>query len=293
MSHNKTSGPVSALSAPSSSPHSSTSTVSSAPPIIVFTPGAVIAGRWTPEQMTTKCCRCNKEFTKSAKEYRRQTRRAGKPPTRLYCSETCRRNPDTFKCPECGGWKAQMATTCKACYLKDKHTLLECKHCGKQIRRPKSEQDKNVRLYGDTGNAFCDHGCYRAYYASRPHPRTKPSGEVGVCATCKGPVMREGGKYCSQKCYQERAAGRNADKPYTGAWSHERAQVKKRFKGVCAVCGRVKARAQVHHVDHDAMNHAKTNLVLLCEPCHGFYHRTVTEQVRAILRAHFEVMATG
>lgn len=197
-------------------------------------------------------------------------------------------NPGLYVCPQCGEWKAQNATTCKACYLKDKHVFLTCLHCGKEIKRPHSEQAKNIRLHGDTGNAFCNHICYRTYYAEHPKPVEKATGS---CKICGKPVVRAGAKYCSMGCYSKRA--KVPDTPYTGAWSRERARTKARFKGECAMCGRVKDRVQVHHIDQDAKNHTAVNLVLLCEPCHGYYHKGLRPDVQEILKTHFRALATG
>lgn len=39
----------------------------------------------------------------------------------------------------------------------------------------------------------------------------------------------------------------------------------------CAHCGGTKTR-QIHHIDHDPMNNALSNLMVLCSSCHGRLH---------------------
>ncbi len=294
MTDKKLHGPAFVLSAPNESPSSSRSEVSSEPPSIVFTPAGVINGRWQPEMLTTTCYRCKKMIHKDATDYRRQERRnVRKAPQKVYCSRECRLNPGLYVCPECGGWKAQMALTCKDCYLKDKHVELTCRNCQKPIKRPKSEQNKNVKLHGNTGNAFCNRHCYLAYYRDNPRRKT-PLAEPGVCPICRGPVLRKGAKYCSMQCYSLRAQRPDGSfAPYGRGWNQEKRRTRERYKGECAMCAQVKARVQVHHIDHDATNHTAVNLILLCEPCHGFYHQAMSDEVREVLRAFFKEKASG
>lgn len=290
MENKRKPGRPSGPSVPSESRESLIAAGSFVPPNTVFIPGAVIDGRWRPDMIQASCARCGKNFERNAKEYKKYFRTYGKANATTYCSDACRRNPATFKCPQCGGRKASMAATCKVCYLKDKHVHLTCKNCGKDVRRTKSEQNKNVKTYGDTGNAFCDRACYLDYKTAHPLEKTIP---VGACLTC-GKLVHGNKKFCCMACYlATRRKPEAAERPYTGRWNQERHRTKKRFNGVCAMCGRVKDRVQVHHVDHDATNHSKNNLVLLCEPCHGLYHQTFTGTVRETLKEYFQALATG
>lgn len=278
-------------SRPSENRVSSVSEISDAPPSIEFIPAGVTNGRWKPEQIRFTCYRCKQLSVKLSKDYRREERRTGHPPSKQYCSKECRSNPGLYICPQCGGWKAQMATTCKDCYLKDKHVLLTCKQCGVDFKRPRSEHEKNIKRMGeDTGNAFCGQVCYLKHKAENPPP---PSSYTGTCKRCGKPVMGNK-KYCGMTCYSARARRPDGSfRPYSGGWNQERHKTKQRYDGVCAMCDRKKDRVQVHHIDHDSTNHVAKNLVLLCEPCHGFYHQAMSDAARATMKTLFVARASG
>ena len=61
--------------------------------------------------------------------------------------------------------------------------------------------------------------------------------------------------------------------PYASGWTAKvRSEVLERDAHACQDCGS-QGRLDVHHKDGRKVNHALTNLVAVCRPCHGKRHR--------------------
>jgi len=54
---------------------------------------------------------------------------------------------------------------------------------------------------------------------------------------------------------------------YSMHWARTRRAIRRRDNGACVRCGG-RFVLGVHHLDGNRRNHAKENLVTLCEPCH-------------------------
>jgi 5-methylcytosine-specific restriction endonuclease McrA len=68
--------------------------------------------------------------------------------------------------------------------------------------------------------------------------------------------------------------GTTTERGYGTAHQALRLQVLAEQGGLCAWCKRVWG-TDLHHLDHDSHNQARSNLVVICERCHQDYHRRV------------------
>lgn len=234
--------------------------------------------------LQVSCSRCGTAFERKAKEVRRSQRRYG-PEVKAYCSRACANppNPERNVCA-CGEWKADHATQCKACFLKDTYVELSCSDCGTEFKRRRYEHERNVERHGGEVKTFCSTTCYRKYKTKQQ----VASEQHGECQTCSGPLYNKQRKYCSHTCYMERKKRNGA---YQGGWSKAKRAIKARDGNWCQNCGSVKKTTDVHHIDHDATNNEMSNLILLCQPCHSHYHQRCTPIVQALLQEHYQSIA--
>lgn len=73
-------------------------------------------------------------------------------------------------------------------------------------------------------------------------------------------------RFCSLSCANSRTKGGLSRKAF-------HAQARKQRKPACKCCGG-KFRLQVHHINEDWKDNARTNLQTLCVFCHQFWHAT-------------------
>lgn len=248
-----------------------------------------VTGMNRPDKyVTLQCQTCQKEFLRQRKEHLRAIHRYGglRGTVRTFCSVECSRFIKNQRVCACGNKKAPHAVACKQCYLKDKHVQLTCTTCKKEFQRNTCEHQRHIQRHGNTGRAFCSKDCYEIHRATALRQSLPVTGK---CPTC-GNGIQNNRKFCSMACYAKRAAKKTE---YTGNWSMQKHRVKKRDNGVCALCGQSKQRVAVHHIDHNATNNSLTNLVTLCEPCHGRYHRQTVEPVQKIIQAYFVEKVSG
>jgi len=148
----------------------------------------------------------------------------------------------------------------------------KCKFCG------------TIIPYEKRNNKFCNHSC-SASYNNREVDRWKNKRkDYGKCLYCGKELNRKQNKYCCLKHKSE-----HAYKIYIKKWidntvsgnndSHISGYVRRWMIeniGSCEMCGEKRVNPyskkpilQVHHIDGNKKNSARSNLKLLCPTCHS------------------------
>lgn len=138
--------------------------------------------------------------------------------------------------------------------------------------------------YKGRNRRFCSRKCYEMFRGQKKCRLTKP------CKIC-GKVFeywkyRRNAKFCSHKCCwidkQETAVG-EGNPAWLGGFSLEpygpgfNEKLKKVIRSTgnkkCLHCGvsqgSLSYSLHVHHINYNKRDHCMTNLVPLCQPCHG------------------------
>jgi YHS domain-containing protein len=219
-----------------------------------------------------------------------------------FCSPKCfyewRRSRVELICDHCGNiiTKSRSAVErrehhfcSRKCYYawlkgpnnpKRQRAELTCDHCGTPITRKKSDIEK-AKYH------FCSTECKYERLTGPNHPRWRGGRAKLTCDQCGAPITRRRSRiekhkhhFCSQKCYSEWLAGPNSPhwrggvsfEPYSPEFNKAlKRRIRERDKYTCAICGG--SGQQIHHIDGDKGNNDETNLITLCNRCHG--HVTV------------------
>ena len=83
------------------------------------------------------------------------------------------------------------------------------------------------------------------------------------CLTCQRPTRA--GSYCKACKRWPESPGRLRGRQ----WQDLRARVLEAFGHRCSACGESGVPLEVHHLDHDHLNNAPSNLRPLCRRCHA------------------------
>jgi hypothetical protein len=152
------------------------------------------------------------------------------------------------KCPGCGKERdykpsvaAKISGYCKRCARIGERSSqweggLRVIHCS-VCKKPKKVRKNRAKLYIQRPVPYKCSGCAL---------KTRPTGD-------KSPTWKGG-----RKIYR-----------YPREWTALRSRIRQRDGGKCVACGGVSKRMPVHHIDYDKENLDESNLVTLCNPCHG------------------------
>lgn len=160
---------------------------------------------------------------------------------------------------------------------------ITCEICGKMFSVNAAQKD--IRR-------FCSRKCRGAWLGSvqkgKSHPGwNKAVHKTFVCIVCgkkfesrdRRDIENETwGTFCSRACQSVYQVGENAPnwqgglsfEPYGPEFNDRlKAQVRKRDRVRCFLCGEEAALLACHHIDYDKKNNNPWNLVTLCFECHG------------------------
>lgn len=225
------------------------------------------------------CVRCGKAFVRGRHDI---LRGRGK-----YCSIDCMKTRVASICIGCGkSFEALPSRLAKGfsqyctrdCYNKTKgfspEPTVQCSYCHSNFTCEKKRLNQK--------SLYCSLDCYYEH-AHRRNAELVNCGHCGkeikrfasVLDKCKTP-------YCSFEC---RVDGQHGDR--TGSWEGGKSsepypvgfnewlktRIRNNFGQTCQLCGvaqsNLKRKLCVHHIDYDKLNLSETNLIPLCDKCHG------------------------
>jgi len=205
-----------------------------------------------------------------------------------FCSPRCfyehsRSKRPTKTCSICKKtWTVERTTgrtrfCSRECYnvFRNAWVVLKCQTCKKDF---KSKRTTNRR--------FCSRKCRGATQDTKislrcPHCRN-------IFQRAKALRTRVKRTFCSRQCFIAHNRGVNSpqfrgDDHFRGTdWPQKSKKIRKRDRNTCRVCGRIKERGVILHVDHIvpfrmfASNDGR-NLLTTCIPCHS--RKTTTAEV--------------
>lgn len=205
------------------------------------------------------------------------------------------KNNNKTECNECSTFKLKKII-CPICKKDFRPRTSKTKYCSKECKN-KSQYDRvyykcdfcgkdtftKRNLYDRVKKHYCSRNCSDLAQLDRIKFKCDNCGKT--CETTKGEYLRYKNHFCSNECngeykkspyitdeLRERKRFRKIDK----TWSY---QVKKKFKGKCVICGKIKnknTKIISHHLDGWNLNPSKRtdidNGVCLCEEHHKEFH---------------------
>ena len=157
-----------------------------------------------------------------------------------------------------------------------------CSNCEKSIERYPSEIRENN---------FCSNKCVNLWHTKDNNHAWDNGKEETDCTICgsefKYYESQRTGKYCSSECVYESQRREKYNKPkrfYNRmAWDKTRQKIKERDSFECQWCsgGGENMSLHVHHlrpIEFGGDKHNPSNLVTLCNRCHGLAHNAIDYQ---------------
>lgn len=155
----------------------------------------------------------------------------------------------------------------------NKHSIVICENCGKEISRPQWHINKVERT-------FCNGQCHGQWATRTGFRSGENNGHYNTitvpCAGCGAPVSkaesmikrRNNRVYCPD-CILIARSGTNEE--YPAAFSSSlRRTIRKRDDYTCQICHtKPDHTLHVHHIDCDKQNNDEMNLISVCRSCHG------------------------
>ena len=160
--------------------------------------------------------------------------------------------------------------------------LKECEWCGREFE---------VKLAYSAERRFCSRCCYGRWYSENLKGENNPGWKgrkvEARCLWCNTKfwvkmwhIDRGFGKFCSRACAgrwrSEHFSGENSwawrggisFSPYAPEFNKAlKRRVRERDRYECGICGNY--GVAVHHIDYDKSNNSLSNLITLCDHCHG------------------------
>lgn len=181
--------------------------------------------------------------------------------------------------------------------------LRNCKVCGKQIE-PRPDDYPSTYALRETCGTECSP---RSRWVNKDEWRIGATKMCSVCGEDFAPRMNEAQstfkkrQTCGVDCGQKWAAylnwrrnhkgmeysGRAA--AYPSEWATVRLLILRRDRYRCQMCRDTERKKHVHHIDYDKQNCEHTNLITLCDRCHGRTSRANREIWADICRGFLKV----
>lgn len=157
---------------------------------------------------------------------------------------------------------------------------INCDYCSETIERYPSQI---------TENNFCSHKCHNLWKTGDNNQSWSGGMSKTTCLVCSNEFQyyesARSGKYCSRKCKsideQKEEFRKNRHFYNRTKWYNKRKEIKERDNYTCVWCGQSEdCDLHVHHIRPISMGgdkYSNNNLITLCNRCHGWAHKALTD----------------